>query len=165
MNPASAVTRQAKRMRPAREFGVVLGSEIMKNAKRRSAPLSSRWSGTAQRCIIHAARPSWSAAKEIRNAYVTSLRAARFTTSPPRQAMRNPKKATLPHCPGETQIGAPSDINKTSPKLVGLKRCFPFHLTTNLLETVTTAASAATTARLVRQRRQRESPEMRALRA
>src|SRR5689334_23833231 len=103
MNPAKAVTRQANRMRPAREFGVVLGSEIMKNAKRRSAPLSRRCRGTAQRCIAHAARPNWRAAKERRNAYVTSLRAARFTTSPPRQAIRKPKYATLPHWPGETQ--------------------------------------------------------------
>src|SRR5437868_3832656 len=79
--------------------------------------------------------------------------------------MRKPKKATLPHWPGETQMGAPSAISDTNPKLVGLKRCFPLHVTRNLLEIVTTAASAATVARLVRHRRQRESPEMRALRA
>ena len=42
MKPASATTSAAKRILPAREFGVVLGSEIMKKAKRSSAPLSIR---------------------------------------------------------------------------------------------------------------------------
>ena len=37
-----------------------------------------------------------------RSAYEISLRAARLTTSPPMHVMRNPKKATFPHCPGET---------------------------------------------------------------
>lgn len=41
MIPASAATSAPKRIRPAREFGVVFGSEIMKKANRRSAPLSS----------------------------------------------------------------------------------------------------------------------------
>jgi len=68
MNPATAVTRHANTIRPAREFGVVLGSEIMKKAKRRRAPLSIRCKGTGQRCSAHAARPNWRAAKEARNA-------------------------------------------------------------------------------------------------
>ena len=42
----------------------------------------------------------------MRKAYVTSLRAARLTTSAPAQAMRKPKKAALPHWPGDTQTGA-----------------------------------------------------------
>ena len=41
MYQAKDATRAAKRIRPALESGVVLGSEIMKNAKRRMAPLSS----------------------------------------------------------------------------------------------------------------------------
>lgn len=36
-------------------------------------------------------RPNWIVTKNARNAYVTSLLEARFTTSPPRQAIRNPK--------------------------------------------------------------------------
>ena len=35
-------TAQAKRMRPARESGVVFGSEIMKKVKSSSAPFSRR---------------------------------------------------------------------------------------------------------------------------
>lgn len=143
MKPARATTSAAKRILPAREFGVVLGSEIMKKAKRSSAPLSIRCSGTGQRWRTYAARPNCRRAKEIRNAYVTSLLAARFTTRPPRQAIRKPNVATLPHCPGETQTGAPRSIRKTSPKLVGLKMCFPWIRTTNLLAMVTTAAKTA----------------------
>ena len=40
-------TIAAKRMRPARESGVVFGSEIMKNVNSSSAPLCSRWTGIA----------------------------------------------------------------------------------------------------------------------
>ena len=36
---APNATSDANRIRPAREFGVVFGSEIMKNVKSRSAPL------------------------------------------------------------------------------------------------------------------------------
>jgi hypothetical protein len=39
---APAATRVANSIRPARESGVVLGSEIMKKAKSTRAPLSSR---------------------------------------------------------------------------------------------------------------------------
>ena len=38
-------TSAANRTRPARESGVVFGSEIMKKVKSSSAPLSSRWRG------------------------------------------------------------------------------------------------------------------------
>ena len=44
-NPAPAATRHAKRILPARVFGVVLGSEIMWNAKIIKAPFWSRWTG------------------------------------------------------------------------------------------------------------------------
>jgi len=77
--------------------------------------------------------------------------------------MRNPKNATLPHWPGETQTGAPRSIRNTSPKLVGLKMCLPRHRTTNLLAIVITAPRTATAANGVRRRRQSESPEIRAL--
>ena len=42
---APNATSAAKSTRPARESGVVFGSEIMKNVKSSSAPLSSRWNG------------------------------------------------------------------------------------------------------------------------
>ena len=42
---APAATSAANRMRPARESGVVFGSEIMKKAKSTRAPLSSRCRG------------------------------------------------------------------------------------------------------------------------
>ena len=54
---APAATSAPKRTRAAREFGVVLGSLIMKKEKRRSEPLSSWWSGTDHGCPIHTARP------------------------------------------------------------------------------------------------------------
>ena len=68
MKPASTTTSAAKRILPAREFGVVFGSEIMKKAKRSSAPLSIRCSGTGQRWRTYAARPNCNSANEIRNA-------------------------------------------------------------------------------------------------
>ena len=36
---------------------------------------------------------------------MTSLRAARFTTSMPAQAIAKAKDAAVPHCPGETHAG------------------------------------------------------------
>lgn len=42
MYQAPHATRNAKVIRPAREFGVVRGSEIMKNVKSRSAPFCRR---------------------------------------------------------------------------------------------------------------------------
>ncbi len=55
-NTAPNATRRPKRIRPARESGVVFGSEIMKKAKSRSAPLWSRWSGIASGSPSHAER-------------------------------------------------------------------------------------------------------------
>src|SRR5262245_39149910 len=45
MYQAVDATSAANRIRPARESGVVLGSEIMKKLKSRNAPLSRRWNG------------------------------------------------------------------------------------------------------------------------
>ena len=45
MYHAPAATIAANRMRPARESGVVFGSEIMKNVKSSSAPFCMRCSG------------------------------------------------------------------------------------------------------------------------
>jgi hypothetical protein len=87
----------ANRIRPARESGVVFGSEIMKNVKSSSAPLSIRCSGIVSGSPSHSERPMSTALHAAMNAYVTSLRAARLTTRPPRQVIRNPKNATLPH--------------------------------------------------------------------
>ena len=44
---APVATNIAKKILPSRESGVVFGSEIMKKAKRRSAPLCRRCSGIA----------------------------------------------------------------------------------------------------------------------
>jgi hypothetical protein len=53
---APPATRRAKTMRPAREAGVVLGSEIMKKANMSRAPLSNWWRGMAKGSPSHAAR-------------------------------------------------------------------------------------------------------------
>ncbi len=95
---------------------------------------------------------------------MTSLRAARLTTSPPRQASRKAKNAAFPHWPGETQTPPVASIVATMPKLVGLKTCLPRTRSANLPAMVTAAASAASAAELVRNSRQSDSPEIRALR-
>src|SRR3954469_24830002 len=97
MYAAPKATISAKKIRPAREFGVVFGSEIMKKVKRRSAPFSRRCSGIVSGSPSHNERLIRMSDQNAMNAYVTSDRAARFTTRPPRQMMRNEKKATLPH--------------------------------------------------------------------
>ena len=51
-------TRRANRTRPARESGVVFGSEIMKKAKRRKAPLSRRCTGMASGSPSQKDRPA-----------------------------------------------------------------------------------------------------------
>ncbi len=94
---------------------------------------------------------------------MTSLRAARLTTSPPMQVMRNPKKATLPHCPGETQTRSVVARRRTMAKQVGLKRCFPFQRRMNLLAMAMTAATAMRRKPLLRRRSESESAEMAAL--
>ena len=43
---AAAATRAAKPIRPERESGVVLGSEIIKKVNSSNAPSWRRWSGT-----------------------------------------------------------------------------------------------------------------------
>src|SRR6476659_10469697 len=98
------------------------------------------------------------------NANVTSLRAARLTTSPPRHAIRNAKNATFPHCAGETHTSPVASIVATTPKFVGLNRCLPLIRITNLLLTVTMAAAIERDDEIVRSRRQRESHEISALR-
>ena len=56
-----APTSAANSTRPARESGVVFGSEIMKKVKSSSAPLCSRWSGIAIGSPRYADRPNSSA--------------------------------------------------------------------------------------------------------
>ena len=60
-NQAPAATSVPKRIRPARESGVVLGSEIMKKVKIKRAPLSNRWIGIAAGSPRYAERPKTSA--------------------------------------------------------------------------------------------------------
>jgi hypothetical protein len=79
-------------------------------------------------------------------AYVTSLRDARFTTMPPRQAIRNAKNATDPHCAGDTHTWLAKSNSVTMPPFVGLNRCLPRTLIRNFDAIATTAAA---TARLV----------------
>src|SRR5712691_9161718 len=102
MNQAPAATSAAKMTRPARELGVVFGSEIMKNEKISSAPFSSLCKGIVNGSPRRIARVKRIADQIKRNASVTSLRMLRKTTKPPAQRMRKPKNAVEPHCPGET---------------------------------------------------------------
>ena len=146
-----------------RESGVVFGSEIMKNAKRRSAPLSSRCSGIVRGSCTTRARAKSRAANVARNESVTSAREARCTTNRPAQTMRKAKTSALPHWPGDTQTSAPAASIATIPKFVGLKRCFPFQRRRNLLAMVTAAAAAARRGDDVRSKRQSERPEISAL--
>jgi len=78
---------QANRIRPARVFGVVLGSEIMWNAKIMRAPFWRRWIGIVIGSPSQSERPMRIAAKAMRKATVVSLRAERFTTNAPPQAI------------------------------------------------------------------------------
>ena len=74
---APRATSPANSIRPARESGVVLGSEIMKNENSSNAPLWSWWAGIDSGSPSHAARPTSTAAWAARKATVTSLRHAR----------------------------------------------------------------------------------------
>ena len=98
------------------------------------------------------------------NAQVTSALAARLTTSPPRQTIRKAKKATLPHCPGETHTWLDPSISTTIAKFVGLKTCFPRIRIRNLLAIATTTATRRSTARSLRNRSASDSAEIAALR-
>ena len=60
-NQAPSATSAENRMRPLRESGVVFGSEIMKKAKRTSAPLSSRCRGMLMGSPSQSDRPMSSA--------------------------------------------------------------------------------------------------------
>ena len=86
-NAAPAATNKAKRIRPARVFGVVFGSEIMWKVKIMSAPFWSRWSGIVSGSPIQSDRPIRMAAYAPMNAIDVSLRADRFTTKEPAIAM------------------------------------------------------------------------------
>src|SRR2546426_9376967 len=79
-----------------------------------------------------------------------TLRAARYTTSPPQHAMQKAQNTALPHCPGDTHTWPVPSITATRPKLVGLKRCLPRQRMTNLLTIVITAVSTAREMALVR---------------
>ncbi len=92
-----------------------------------------------------------------------SLRDERLTTRPPKQAIEKPKKATLPHCPGETHASPVKRIPSTIPTLVGLKICFPFHRKRNLLEMAIRVTKMAVERWFVRRRRHSERLEIKAL--
>lgn len=150
-------------MRPARVSGVVFGSEIMKNAKMRNAPLVSRWSGIASGSPSHTERPTSIAAYASTKAAVTSTRDARVTTMMPREAMSSASNAASPHWPGETHAPEVASTVTAMPTLVGLKTCFAPTRMANLLAMVMTAAYAAMNGDSVRSSRHSESAEMRAL--
>jgi len=61
MYQAPLATSAAKRILPILEFGVVRGSEIMKNVKRSSAPFSRRWTGIVSGSPSQIDRPNTSA--------------------------------------------------------------------------------------------------------
>ena len=85
--PAPTATSEAKRIRPARVFGVVLGSEIMWKAKIMSAPLVIRCAAMRSGSPTHDDLPKRTAAYAARKAMVVSLRAERFTTNAPAMAI------------------------------------------------------------------------------
>src|SRR5262245_2993253 len=99
------------------------------------------------------------------NAYVTSDRAARLTTSAPAQTKRNASEAAAPHCPGETHTRLVKSSIATMPPFVGLKTCLPLTRITNFPAIVTIAATIASASSLVRNSRQSDRPEISALRA
>src|SRR6266511_3040669 len=70
---APPATSAAKRILPKREFGVVFGSEIMKNEKISRAPFSRRCSGIVSGSPRPIARAKRIADQKKRNASVTSL--------------------------------------------------------------------------------------------
>src|SRR5436309_14995404 len=109
-------------------------------------------------------RPKSSATYAVRNARVTSARAARVTTRPPTHAMRNPKNAPLPHWPGDTQTRPSAHSSReTRAKFVGLNRCLAFQRKANLLAMAATAATAASQSASLLNSRQSDRAEMSAL--
>src|SRR5437870_1928428 len=98
------------------------------------------------------------------NAIVMSLRAARLTTNPPRQAIKNAKNAALPHWPGDTHTWSVNRIIETMAKFVGLNKCLPFTRTTNLLAIAIAGAATASASEFVRNSRHSDSPDIHALR-
>lgn len=164
MCAAPAATIAAKAIRPMRESGVVFGSEIMKNVNSSSEPLSRRWMGMVIGSPSHRERATRTSTHAAMKAQVTSARAARLTTSPPTQTIRKAKKATLPHCPGDTHTCLEQSIRITSAKFVGLKTCFPLTRIRNLLPTAIAAAMGRSAGSSLRNSSARESAEMAALR-
>ena len=142
---------------------MVFGSEIMKKLNSRKAPLSSRWSGIVIGSPSDSERPTSSAAQAAMNASVTSLRAARLTTSIPAQAIVKAKAAAVPHCPGDTHARSVVSSSATSAPLVGLKTCLPRTRITNFDPTAMAEATAAIHSASVRSSRHRLSAEMSAL--
>ena len=96
-------------------------------------------------------------------AYVTSLRAARLTTSPPRHAIRNAKNATLPHWPGETQTCPVSSHHRDDAEVRRIEEVLAVELDEELAAMAMMAAASASAAELVRSSRHSESPEISAL--
>ena len=65
---APAATSAENRIRPARESGVVFGSEIMKKVNSSSAPFSRRWIGIVSGSPSHSERPMRIALQATMNA-------------------------------------------------------------------------------------------------
>src|SRR5258708_9224341 len=142
--PVPSTTNQANINRPTQEFGVLRGSEIMKKAKSRSAPLCSRCHGMVQGSPSQADRLKSRSAYPTRNANGISARRARCTTSSPRHTKKNVSTMVEPHWPAEHQATrGPAKRRVTSPMFAGLKRCLPRKRKTNLLRIATAAATTA----------------------
>src|SRR5438552_18391938 len=77
-------TIAAKRMRPARESGVVLGSEIMKNVKSSSAPICIRWGGIVMGSPRHSQAHRRMAPQAPEKPQLAALRDAGLTSGPQR---------------------------------------------------------------------------------
>jgi hypothetical protein len=102
-------------------------------------------------------------AQNVRKASVTSLRIERKTTHAPAHAIRNPKNAVLPHCPGETQTRSVANIMAMMATFVGLKTCLPLTRTKNFEAMAITAAARSSATVLLRRSSDSESAEIVAL--
>src|ERR1051326_4525867 len=109
------------------------------------------------------ARAKRMAVQKARKATVTSLRLDQRTTNDPAHATRNPKKAMLPHSPGETHTRPVASIIDVMPKFVGLKRCLPLMRMKNLLAMAMNAPVMRRKIESARSRSERESAEIAAL--
>ena len=117
-------------MRGSAPIGNVIGSEIMKNGNRSSAPLPSWCHQIAQTGEQNHAQRNASQKRAEEHPAMSSRR-ARCVTIVPASATRRRAPGPLPHCPGETQVPGSSVIAAITPRFAGLYKCLPLIRRTN----------------------------------